>query len=174
MKRDWRDGCCLTVLVVTLQLAIAGQLVFALIVSDAEFVRTADVLLSPYGFCMRRPPNAGFECRPVSSSGPVCTMLVLCLYSPLPLTLFAALAYLFGTFGADDSLLRFSVATQALGSATMLLGVAAFISASWRYLWPAGLTAAYYLSVCTCAEMAAVAALAQWSAARSARCEVTL
>ncbi|KAJ8382719.1 hypothetical protein SKAU_G00034970 [Synaphobranchus kaupii] len=157
-RQGWDHGN--GVLVVLLQVAISAQLFMALILKHGEFVRDEGLVISPYQLCVLGPE--GQECSPVFHSGIACVMLVLFVYAPLALTLFAALSYLFGVCLPDGHGLRFSLVVQALAAVGMFAGTVAFlIACHWRLGRLPGLTAAFYLSACACAEMG-VATLLCW------------
>ncbi|KAJ8411300.1 hypothetical protein AAFF_G00173060 [Aldrovandia affinis] len=151
---------CVSAPVVALHVAVLAQLLFALLVEHAEFVRSGDVLISPFHFCVRGP--GGMECHVAPSrsvSRLLQDLLVVCVYAPVVLVQFSALAYVFAVFYADGAILRCSMACQAVSCGATLFGLSAFLATHWSHVQGAGLTLSFYLSACSCVEMAAGTAL---------------
>ncbi|KAJ8262461.1 hypothetical protein GJAV_G00166740 [Gymnothorax javanicus] len=149
-------SCCTSALVLTLQAAICAQLLFSLFLDRGEIVREQTVVISPAGRCLLGRSGRA-ECSHVSGGNTVYEVLVLLsMFSPLPLTLFAALAYLFGVCLDDDHVLRFCLATQALAAVLMFTSIALAIVESWQLIRPSGLTAGFYMSLSAILEMSLV------------------
>ncbi|KAI1882240.1 hypothetical protein AGOR_G00248650 [Albula goreensis] len=165
---------CLSAPVVALHVIILPQLLFALFAERGEFVRSENILISPFHFCMR---SQGGEMACHSSPNSLLRLalglMAACVYAPVALLMFTIMAYLFALCYDDKKVLWWSVAGQYLSSGLMVFGLTAFIVNYWNHIQLTDLTLAFHFTTLSCAEIMAAAALSN-SSGKDFECKKSL
>ena len=141
-------------------LSASTLMIFALVVFAAVFIDSNEVTISPFNFCLKGQ-RAQLSCEALPSTTGVFetimiisrTPVILCLYVPLVLVLFALLSLAYAD-KKNSSVLRLSMWCQAASSALSLVGLVWFVGLHWAYATPSAMTPCYYCSVLVTAQLA--------------------
>ena len=133
-------------------LFILAQALASLFVSAAVFIRTEDVLISPFQMCLRCE-DGELRCFPLLGAETGITIdilgnvVILCLYIPLVLVAFSLLTMLFMAYTKDVSLLWCSVLCQAASSLLILTGIILFLILNLQFVAWKNMTLWFYIYV---------------------------
>ena len=153
-------------------LLILTQALASLFLSAAVFIRSDDVLISPFRMCLTQE-HAEMQCSPFS--GAVFEVkTILCLYVPLVLVAFSLLAMLFGAYTQDRPLLWCSVFCQAVSSLLILTGIIVFLVINLQFVAWENMTLWFYTYVGVQVELVITTVMTSMSSTLSAVPDVNL
>lgn len=158
-------GCCLWIFVSLL--IIISQMLTCLVISGGVFIRSEDILISPFRFC-RIGQHGELSCDDwygTSVGGAdikmrvLETLVILALYVPVVLVSFALLAMLLAVYAKDRATLGVSMACQGASSILILTGVIAFLVLHRFHLSWDHMTLWFYVCVSVPFQLVVVTAL---------------
>lgn len=148
-----------------LLLCIITQILTCLVIFGGEFIRSEEILISPFRFCpIGQSGELSCTDRYGASVGGaglqmVETLVILALYVPVVLVSFALLAMLLAAYTKDTAAVCVSMACQGASSILILTGIIAFLMLNWFYVSWDHMTLWFYVCVGLPVQLIAVTAL---------------
>lgn len=139
------------------------QMLYFLVLSFGQFISTHETLISPFIFCLKGHYGQWLCKSSYTTSGIgraetniniVGETVILSLYAPLVLILFALLALFYAVYGKDKAALRISAVCQLVSSLLLIGGILLFVALHWPNVTLAAMTLGFYLCVSVSAELA--------------------
>lgn len=148
-------------------LFIISQMLTCLVISGGVFIRSKEILISPFRICPigqhgELSCDDGYRASVgggnIENSVPE-ALVIYALYVPLVLVSFALLAMLLAAYAKDRGSLCLSMACQGASSILTLTGVIAFLVLNWFYLRWDHMTLSFYVCVSVPVQLVVVTAL---------------